>query len=104
MNKECTHKKALKESGITPPENYTCRVCEPSDIKNKVIIRDYCEYECDCPKCHKGDGLGQVRECVYCQLKWANCGEYNFENPANFCLELSNHEGKTLLIITADNL
>ena len=33
--KECIHQKALKESGITSPENYTCRVCEPSNTKRE---------------------------------------------------------------------
>jgi len=42
---------------------------------NKVVIRSYCECGCDCPKCHSGEG--DVENCVYCQLKWANYGEYN---------------------------
>ena len=44
---------------------------------NKVIIRSYCEADCDCPKCHTGKGKSIVENCVYCQLKWANCGQYN---------------------------
>lgn len=27
---ECGHKKALRKNGITPPEEYICRACEPS--------------------------------------------------------------------------
>ena len=45
---------------------------------NKVIIRSYCEAGCDCPNCHTGEQADDsVQNCVYCQLKWANCGEYN---------------------------
>ena len=44
---------------------------------NKVIIRSYCEAGCDCPKCHTGGGNEKLKDCVYCQLKWANCGQYN---------------------------
>ena len=47
----------------------------------KVIIRSYCEIGCDCPKCHNGDGNDAIKNCVYCQLKWANCGEYNIKHP-----------------------
>ena len=43
----------------------------------KVIIRTYCEAACDCPKCHKGDGSGDIENCVYCQLKWRGEGQYN---------------------------
>lgn len=28
---ECQHKKALENSGITPPEGYICRACHPSN-------------------------------------------------------------------------
>src|SRR3990167_11420134 len=34
MKKECSHKKSLRENGITAPENYTCRVCKPSTFPN----------------------------------------------------------------------
>mgnify|MGYP001587510365 CR=1 FL=1 len=47
----------------------------------KVIIRTYCEAGCDCPKCHKGDGTGDVEKCLYCQIKWKNCGQYNPKHP-----------------------
>lgn len=47
---------------------------------NKVIIRTYCEAGCDCPKCHIIDA-NNVENCVYCQLKWRNCGEYNPKHP-----------------------
>ena len=47
----------------------------------KVIIRTYCEVGCDCPKCHTGEDKSEVENCVYCQLKWYQCGEYNSKNP-----------------------
>ena len=34
--KKCRHKKALEKSGITLPENYTCRKCKPSDSLKKL--------------------------------------------------------------------
>ena len=30
---QCIHKEALRESDITPPENYTCRACRPTQWK-----------------------------------------------------------------------
>lgn len=47
-------------------------------MPNRVVIRTYCEVNCDCPNCHKGNA-GAVEKCVYCQLKWANKGQYDPE-------------------------
>lgn len=48
---------------------------------NRVFIRTYCECDCDCPTCHTGEKPygGKVEKCVYCQLKWANKGQYNLD-------------------------
>lgn len=47
----------------------------------KIIIRTYCEASCDCPKCHTGDVNSKVEDCVYCQLKWYQVGEYDPKHP-----------------------
>ena len=42
---ECEHKKALEKSGITPPEGYICRACQPSEKsslkgeRNRIIAQ-----------------------------------------------------------------
>lgn len=45
-------------------------------IPNKVYLRTYCESNCDCPTCHDRKRTTKVEECVYCQLKWHDKGDY----------------------------
>jgi hypothetical protein len=57
----------------------------------KVIIRSYCEAGCDCPYCHTGKNDKEVEDCVYCQLKWYQVGEYNPKHPVYKTLKESRY-------------